>query len=223
LRDLIFKIGGGIINDKKFKAVQTGGPSGGNIPEKYLDLPVDYEALTGVGSMMGSGGMVVMDEDTCMVQIARYFLSFTQEESCGKCTPCRDGTNSMLKILDKFIAGKAEEKHLDELEKLALMIKETSLCGLGKSAPNPVLTTLKYFRDEYRAHIKGTCPAKVCPELIKYEILEKECTGCTVCAKNCPQNAITGETKKPHEIIQDKCIKCGICLEVCKFNAVRKV
>ncbi|MFH1958532.1 MAG: NADH-quinone oxidoreductase subunit NuoF [bacterium] len=222
LRDLIFKIGGGIINDRKFKAVQTGGPSGGNIPEKYLDLPVDYEALTKAGSIMGSGGMVVMDEDTCMVQIARYFLSFTQEESCGKCTPCREGTNSMLKILDKFISGKAEEKHLDELEKIALMVKETSLCGLGKSAPNPVLTTLKYFRDEYRAHIKGTCPAKVCPELIKYEILDKECTGCTVCAKNCPQNAITGETKKPHKVIQDKCIKCGICLEVCKFNAVIK-
>jgi len=222
LRDLIFKIGGGIIGDKKFKAVQTGGPSGGCIPEKYLDLPVDYEALSEAGSIMGSGGMVVMDEDTCMVNVARYFLSFTQEESCGKCTPCREGAYSMLKILDKFVAGKAEEKDLKELEETALMVKETALCGLGKTAPNPVLTTLRYFRDEYLAHIDGKCPAGVCRDLIRYEIDEKKCTGCTVCAKSCPQEAITGEKKEPHLIVQDNCIKCGICFDVCKFGAVIK-
>ena len=222
LRDLIFKIGGGIIGDKKFKAVQTGGPSGGCIPEKYLDLPVDYEALARAGSIMGSGGMVVMDEDTCMVSVARYFLAFTREESCGKCVPCREGTYLMLKILDKFVGGIATEDDLKELEETALMVKDTSFCGLGKTAPNPVLTTLRYFRDEYMAHIGGKCPAGVCRDLIKYEIDEQNCTGCTVCVKNCPQNAIEGERKKPHKIIQEKCIKCGICEDVCKFDAVKK-
>lgn len=222
LRDLIFKIGGGILGDKKFKAVQTGGPSGGCLPEECLDLPVDYEALTEAGSMMGSGGMVVMSEDTCMVQIARYFLAFTQEESCGKCPPCSEGTYLMLKILGKIIAGKASQRDLKDLEEIALMVRKTALCGLGKSAPNPVLTTLRYFKDEYLAHLKGECPAKVCPALIRYEIQEDRCTGCLACLKNCPQEAIEGEKKKPHKIIQDRCIKCGICFEVCKFDAVVK-
>jgi len=222
LRELIFNIGGGILGDKRFKAVQTGGPSGGCLPESCLDLPVDYEALTDAGSMMGSGGMVVMDEDTCMVQVARYFLAFTQEESCGKCSPCSEGTYLMLKILDKFIAGKADEEDLKNLEEISRMVKETALCGLGKSAPNPVLTTLRYFRDEYLAHIEGKCPAGVCPALIRYEIDPEKCTGCNLCFQNCPQDAIEGEKKQPHKIIQDKCIKCGICLEVCKFDAVLK-
>jgi NADH-quinone oxidoreductase subunit F len=222
LRDLIFKIGGGIAGDKKFKAVQTGGPSGGCLPESCLDLPVDYEALSEAGSMMGSGGMVVMDEDTCMVQVARYFLDFTRVESCGKCPPCSEGSLLMLEILDKFIAGEAGEDDLRKLEEIALMVTKTSLCALGQSAPNPVLTTLKYFRDEYQAHIEGRCPARACPELIQYEILEDKCTGCGVCLKNCPHNAIEGEKKQPHRIIPDKCVKCGICLDVCKFGAVVK-
>lgn len=222
LRDLIFKIGGGIAGDRKFKAVQTGGPSGGCLPESCLDLPVDYEALSEAGSMMGSGGMVVMDEDTCMVQVARYFLNFTRQESCGKCPPCSEGTYLMLEILDKFIAGRADEDDLRQLEEIALMVTRTSLCALGQSAPNPVLTTLKYFKDEYRSHIEGRCPARSCPELIQYEILTEKCTGCMACLKNCPHNAIEGEKKQPHRIIPDKCVKCGICLDLCKFSAIVK-
>lgn len=221
LRELVYDIGGGIPGNKRFKAVQTGGPSGGCIPEKLLDLPVDYEALTEAGSMMGSGGMIVMDETTCMVNIAKYFLDFTQEESCGKCTPCREGIGQMTAILDRIIKGKGEEGDIEILEEMGELIKETSLCQLGGSAPNPVLTTIKYFRDEYEAHItKRICPAGVCRDLIKYSIDDKKCTGCTLCAKECPHEAISGEKKKPHIIDQNKCIKCGICQDVCKFDAV---
>ena len=221
LKELIFEIGGGIPNEKKFKAVQTGGPSGGCIPTSLLDLPVDYERLTEAGSMMGSGGMIVMDEDTCMVNIAKYFLAFAQEESCGKCTPCREGIKHMLNILNDISNGKAKENDIDLLEELWKNIKETSLCQLGKSAPNPVLTSIRYFRDEYKTHIKHKkCPAKVCKELIKYSVVSEKCTGCTLCAKNCSVNAITGEKKQSHLIDQSKCTKCGTCFEMCKFNAI---
>jgi len=221
LRDLIYGIGGGVPGEKRFKAVQTGGPSGGCIPEKLLDLPVDYERLTEAGSMMGSGGLIVMDEDTCMVNVAKYFLSFTIDESCGKCTPCREGIKHMLEILTNISEGKAEKEDLEILEELGNMVKETSLCALGGSAPNPVLSTLRYFRDEYEAHIKDKkCPAGVCLELIQYSIDEAKCTGCEVCKKECPQGAISGQKKEPHKIDKKICIKCGICLEVCKFDAI---
>ncbi|MDI6641170.1 MAG: NADH-quinone oxidoreductase subunit NuoF [Elusimicrobiota bacterium] len=222
LRELIYDIGGGIPNDKKFKAVQTGGPSGGCIPESLLDLPVDYEALTEAGSMMGSGGMIVMDEDTCMVEVARYFLDFTQQESCGKCTPCREGTKIMLDILTRITQGKGCEGDIELLEEIATIVKDTSLCALGGTAPNPVLTTIRYFRSEYELHIKEKkCPAKVCKALITYSILSEKCNGCHVCFKNCPQEAIVGKPKEVHTIDQDKCIKCGICFDVCKFAAVK--
>ncbi|HUV09030.1 MAG TPA: NADH-quinone oxidoreductase subunit NuoF [Spirochaetia bacterium] len=221
LREIIFDIGGGIAEGKKFKAVQTGGPSGGCIPDSFLDTPVDYESLKEAGSIMGSGGMIVMDEDTCMVEVARYFLGFTQDESCGKCTPCREGTRHMLNILENITQGKGQEQDIELLLQMGEMIKETSLCGLGDSAPNPVITTIKYFRDEYEAHIREKrCPAKICKALIQYSILEDKCTGCTLCAKNCPVAAITGERKLVHVIDQEKCIKCGICQSVCKFDAV---
>jgi len=222
MRELIFDIGGGIPGGKKFKAVQTGGPSGGCIPEKLLDLPVDYDSLTEAGSMMGSGGMIIMDEDTCMVNVAKYFLSFTVEESCGKCTPCREGVAHMLDILDKITKGEAHEEDLILLEGLGKMIKVTSLCALGGSAPNPVLSTLRYFRDEYIVHIKDKkCPAGECQALIEYSIDKEKCTGCTVCARQCPNKAISGEKKAPHIIDQPACVKCGVCAEVCKFGAVR--
>lgn len=221
LRELIYDIGGGIPEGKRFKAVQTGGPSGGCIPEELLDLPVDYEGLTEAGSMMGSGGLIVMDENTCMVNVAKYFLSFTMDESCGKCTPCREGIKHMLGILTNISEGKAEERDLEILEELGNMVKETSLCALGGSAPNPVLSTLRYFRDEYEAHIKDKrCPAGVCLELIRYSIDEAKCTGCGVCKKECTQGAIYGQKKEPHKIDKKICIKCGICLEVCKFDAI---
>jgi len=222
LREIVYDIGGGILNDKKFKAVQTGGPSGGCITEELLDTPVDYESLTRAGSIMGSGGMIVMDEDTCMVEVARYFLSFTQEESCGKCTPCREGTRHMLTILQRITAGEGVEEDIEILEDMGRKIKDTSLCGLGQTAPNPVLTTIRYFRHEYEAHIRDKkCPSRVCKPLIAYSILADKCTGCTACARNCPVNVISGERKKIHVIDQENCIKCGMCFSVCKFDAVK--
>ncbi len=221
LRDIIFKIGGGMKSDSPFKAVQMGGPSGGCIPEALLDTLVDYDSINQTGAIMGSGGMVVMDNTTCMVDVARFFLSFTQKESCGKCTFCRIGTKRMLEILNKITEGRGEMSDIDLLEELAKNISQTSLCGLGQTAPNPVLTTLKYFRQEYEAHIiHKKCPAKVCKSLITYNIITDKCVGCTACKKVCPVNCISGEVKKPHEIDKDKCIKCGACLNTCKFKAI---
>jgi len=226
LREIIYEIGGGIPGGKKFKAVQTGGPSGGCLPESYLDSPVNYESLTEAGSMMGSGGMVVMDEDTCMVDIARYFLSFTQAESCGKCVPCRVGTKQMLDILERICRGEGVKEDIALLEKLGNDIKAGSLCALGQTAPNPVLTTLRYFKDEYEAHIEEKrCPALSCASLISFYILPDKCQGCGICARECPADAITGGKRLIHVIDQDKCVKCGTCLEVCpaRFGAVTKV
>lgn len=226
LREIIYDIGGGIRDNKKFKAVQTGGPSGGCIPASMLDLPIDYESLTEAGSMMGSGGMIVMDEDTCMVDVARYFLTFTQQESCGKCIPCRVGTRQMVEILERVTQGKGEEGDIEKLESLAKTVKSGSLCGLGQTAPNPVLTTLRYFRDEYHAHVfEKRCPALVCKNLIIYDIDPERCVGCLLCLKNCPVQAISGERKKVHVIDQSLCIKCGACLDVCppKVRAVLKI
>ncbi|MFZ0485009.1 MAG: NADH-ubiquinone oxidoreductase-F iron-sulfur binding region domain-containing protein [Desulfobacterales bacterium] len=221
LRTIIYDIGGGIPRKKKFKAVQTGGPSGGCIPDQFLDLGVDFDELTKVGSIMGSGGMIVMDQDTCMVDIARYFLDFLKEESCGQCNPCREGITAMLDILTDICQGNGKEGDIELLEELGMMIQKFSLCGLGTSAPNPVLTTILYFRDEYEAHIKDKkCPSGVCKPLFHYEIDEEACTGCTLCAKRCPEEAITGEKKKPHHLDMEKCIKCGICYDACKFDAI---
>jgi len=219
--DIIFKLGGGIPNNKKFKAVQLGGPSGGCIPSYLADTIVDYDSVNATGAIMGSGGMVVMDETTCMVDIAKFFLNFTQAESCGKCTFCRIGTKRMLEILNRITEGKGEEGDINKLEDLAYLIRDNSLCGLGQTAPNPVLTTLRYFRDEYEAHIKDKkCPAKACKQLLYYDIIADKCTGCTVCAKICPSKAITGERKQFHVIHQELCIKCGSCYEKCKFEAI---
>lgn len=224
MREIIFDIGGGIQKGKQFKAVQIGGPSGGCLPEELLDLPVDYDSLIEAGAMMGSGGLVVMDEDTCMVDIARFFLSFTQKESCGKCTPCREGTKRMLEILERITAGKGEEGDIERLESLGQVIKDTSLCGLGQTAPNPVLSTLRYFRHEYEAHINDkSCPAGACRNLTIFEIDPEACTGCTLCARNCPTDAISGERKEPHVIDQEECITCGNCYEVCRFDAVKRI
>ena len=223
LREIVFGIGGGVRDGKKYKAVQIGGPSGGCIPEDLLDLPVDFDSLTAAGAMMGSGGMVVMDEDTCMVDLARYFLSFTQSESCGKCTPCREGTKRMLEILERITKGKGEPEDIPRLEKLAVAVKDSSLCGLGQTAPNPVLTTLRYFRDEYEAHIfDRRCPAGLCKDLLSYYIDGELCTGCRACVRVCPADAISGEKKEPHVIDEAKCVSCGACFDRCKFGAVKK-
>ena len=223
LREIVEEIGGGIPNGKKFKAAQTGGPSGGCIPAQYLDIPIDYDTLISIGSMMGSGGLIVMDEDTCMVDIAKFFLEFTVDESCGKCTPCRVGTKRLYEILDKITRGEATMEDLDKLEELCYYIKNNSLCGLGQTAPNPILSTLRYFRDEYVAHIKDkTCPAGVCKHLMKYTIDPDKCKGCTLCARNCPVGAISGTVKQPHVIDSAKCIKCGACMEKCRFGAISR-
>ncbi|MDP2982766.1 MAG: NADH-quinone oxidoreductase subunit NuoF [Candidatus Latescibacter sp.] len=221
LREMVFDIGGGIPGNKKLKAVQTGGPSGGFIPSELLDLPIDYERLKEAGAIMGSGGMVVMDEDTCIVDIAKYFIAFTTDESCGKCSTCREGSAALLGILNKICSGKGEESDIQFMEELCPVIKDASMCGLGQTLPNPVLSTLRFFKDEYMAHIvEKKCPAKVCTALITYRIDREKCNGCTVCAKNCPQNAISGEKKEPHTINPDLCTKCGVCFEKCKFEAV---
>ena len=226
LREIIYDIGGGIPGGKKFKAVQTGGPSGGVLPENMLDIKVDFDELSRIGSMMGSGGMIVMDETTCMVDVARYFLDFLTDESCGKCTPCREGVHLMLKILNRICTGKGEEGDLEKLEEIADTVQTAALCALGQTAPNPVLSTMKYFRDEYIAHIREKrCPAGVCKSLISYNIDQSRCKGCGICLRNCPVEAISGEKQKPHTINQAKCTKCGTCLEVCpeNFGAVIKL
>ncbi len=221
LREIVYDVGGGIKNDKGFKAIQTGGPMGGMLPEQFLDLKVDYESLNSAGTIMGSGGMIVMDDENCMVDMARFFMEFTQDESCGKCTPCRVGTRRILEILQRICAGQGKNGDIETLEMLCKNIKVTSLCGLGQGAPNPVETAIKYFRSEFEAHInEKKCPAKVCRALISYEIVPTACTGCTVCARNCPVNAISGERRQTHVIDPDVCIRCGICMQVCNFNAI---
>jgi NADP-reducing hydrogenase subunit HndC len=223
LREVVEEIGGGVPNGKAFKAAQTGGPSGGCIPAELIDTPIEYDTLTAIGSMMGSGGLIIMDEDNCMVDIARYFLDFTVDESCGKCTPCRIGTRRMLSILDKITQGQGTMEDLDMLQELGQHIKENSLCGLGQTAPNPVLSTLRYFRDEYIAHVRDKkCPAHVCKAMLEYTIIPEKCTGCTACARVCPTGAIKGAVKQPHVIDQSKCIKCGACMEKCRFAAIKK-
>ncbi|MFP4500737.1 MAG: NADH-ubiquinone oxidoreductase-F iron-sulfur binding region domain-containing protein [Candidatus Hydrogenedentota bacterium] len=223
LRDVVFNIGGGVANGKQLKAVQTGGPAGGLIPAKDLDTPVDFDTLAKMGSIMGSGGMIVLDEDDCVVDVAKFFMSFCQDESCGKCTPCREGTKRMLEILERITKGMGEPEDIDKLERLAQLVRRSSLCGLGRAAPNPILSTLEHFRDEYMAHVTDKkCPAKKCVALIYYEIDPDKCVGCTACARRCPVNAISGTRKEPHVIDQEICIKCGQCYEVCRFDAVLK-
>lgn len=223
IRDIIYKVGGGMKTEKPFKAVQMGGPSGGCIPASLLDTIVDYDSINATGAIMGSGGMVVMDSGTCMVDVARFFLNFTQNESCGKCTFCRIGTRRMLEILTRITEGKGEAEDIVKLEELATNIIKGSLCGLGQTAPNPVLTTLRYFKDEYLAHIEEKrCPAGVCTSLLRYEVIADKCVGCTACARKCPVSCISGSVKQAHVIDQDKCIKCGACFKACKFEAISK-
>ena len=223
LREIVEEIGGGIPNGKKFKAAQTGGPSGGCIPAEHLDVPIDYDNLKKIGSMMGSGGLIIMDEDTCMVDIAKFFLEFTVDESCGKCTPCRIGTRRMLEILEKITKGQATMEDLDKLEELCYHLQSSSLCALGQTAPNPVLSTLRYFRDEYIAHIVDKkCPAGVCKDLLQYKIDPDKCKGCTLCARTCPADAIIGSVREVHMIDSEKCLKCGACIEKCRFGAIYK-
>jgi len=223
LREVIYDIGGGIPNGKKFKAAQTGGPSGGCIPASYIDTPIEYDTLTQLGSMMGSGGLIIMDEDTCMVDIAKFFLEFTVDESCGKCPPCRIGTKRMLEILEKITEGKGEEGDIEKLETLANNIKASALCGLGQTAPNPVLSTLRYFREEYEAHVREKrCPAGVCKSMMRYEINAQLCKCCGICARNCPVKCISGQRGVPYVIDQEKCVKCGACMEKCPFKAIFK-
>ena len=223
LREIVEEIGGGCPNGKKFKAAQTGGPSGGCIPASLIDTEIDYDSLMSIGSMMGSGGLIVMDEDNCMVDIAKFFLEFTVDESCGKCSPCRIGTKRLYEMLEKITSGKAEMEDLDKLEELCYAIKESALCGLGQTAPNPVLSTLKYFKDEYIAHVRDkVCPAGVCKALVNYHIDPDKCKGCSLCSKKCPADAISGEIKKPFTIDTSKCLKCGVCMDTCKFGAIYK-
>ena len=224
LREIIEEIGGGIPNGKKFKAAQTGGPSGGCIPAEHIDTPIDYDSLLAIGSMMGSGGMIILDEDSCMVDIAKFYLEFTVDESCGKCTPCRVGTRRLLEILKKITDGKGEPEDIDRIEELSKDMQSSSLCALGQTAPNPILSTMKFFKQEYIDHIcSKTCAAGVCKSLIRYEIIPDKCKGCTLCARNCPASAITGTVRKPHVIDTEKCIKCGVCMSNCKFGAIRTV
>lgn len=224
LRKIIFDIGGGIRNGKKFKAVQIGGPSGGCLClDEHLDLPLDFDSLQRIGAMIGSGGLVVMDEDTCMVEVARFFMNFTQRESCGKCVPCREGTKRMLEIVERIVGGQGRPEDLDLLEELADTVKNTALCGLGKTAANPVTSTLRYFRDEYEAHVsEKRCPARVCQKMKRFEIDAAQCRGCTKCARSCPVGAISGVVKAPHLIDDGKCIRCGACMENCPFGAIRE-
>ena len=223
LREIVFDIGGGMRDGKKFKAVQIGGPSGGCLTEEHLDIPMDYDNLIKAGAMVGSGGLVVMSDKTCIVEVARFFMNFTQNESCGKCVPCREGTKNMLAILQRIVDGNGTMEDLDTLEELAKNVKEGSLCGLGKTAPNPVLSTLKYFRDEYIAHIRDKkCPAGVCSKMTSYVIDPEKCKGCSKCARNCPVGAISGEIKSPYTIDQEKCIKCGACIDNCPFKAIER-
>jgi NADP-reducing hydrogenase subunit HndC len=224
LRDVIFGIGQGVAEGREFKAAQMGGPSGGCVPAEFLDLPIDYDSVKKIGAIMGSGGLIVMDDQTCMVDVARFFLDFVQNESCGKCPPCRIGTRHMLDILRRICAGEGREGDIDQLQELAEEIRAGSLCGLGQTAPNPVLTTIRYFRDEYDSHIRaGYCPAHVCAGLFRYLVLEKACTGCGACLRRCPAEAITGERKAPHKILPERCTYCGACFEVCPASAIVKV
>jgi NADH:ubiquinone oxidoreductase subunit F (NADH-binding)/Pyruvate/2-oxoacid:ferredoxin oxidoreductase delta subunit len=224
LREVVFDIGGGVADGKQLKAIQTGGPAGGCIPAKWIDIPIDFDSLAKAGSIMGSGGMIILDEDDCMVDIAKFYVTFSQDESCGKCTPCREGSVRMLEILDRITTGQGSLEDLDKLKRLATLMKKTSLCGLGRAAPNPVLSTLEHFREEYLAHVVDKkCPAHKCVGLIQYEIDEVACVGCTLCARNCPVECISGKRKEPHLIDQARCIKCGRCFEVCRFDAVKRL